>query len=169
MQHLGRSGSPRKDRIFPSSPAAFRCISRCEGGSDERKNRVGSRRWGVALRVGIQGRHFRSREDSFPDLAITLCSCPESARPVRHRYSRQLPEPFVLGSRSENAHPAVSCFVTNHQQPRSFLWSAVHNTSMERRNTVHIKSTSSRAAGRISIIHCIECSKRPKLCNWISQ
>ena len=54
VQHLGRSGSPRKDRDFPFLAAAFRCISRCEGGSEERKNRVGSRRWGVALRVGIQ-------------------------------------------------------------------------------------------------------------------
>ena len=40
---------------YYSLSAAFRCISRCEGGSEERKNRVGSKCWGVALRVGIQG------------------------------------------------------------------------------------------------------------------
>jgi hypothetical protein len=34
---LGRSGSPRKDRIFPPSPPPSAAIRRCEGGSDERK------------------------------------------------------------------------------------------------------------------------------------
>ena len=34
---LGRSGSPRKDRIFPSSPPPSAAFRRCEGGSEERK------------------------------------------------------------------------------------------------------------------------------------
>jgi hypothetical protein len=34
---LGRSGSPRKDRIFPPSPPPSAAIRRCEGGSEERK------------------------------------------------------------------------------------------------------------------------------------
>lgn len=34
---LGRSGSPRKDRIFLSSPQPSAAFRRCEGGSEERK------------------------------------------------------------------------------------------------------------------------------------
>ena len=55
VQHLGALGLTKERSDFPSLSAAFRCISRCEGGSEERKNRVGSKCWGVALRVGIQG------------------------------------------------------------------------------------------------------------------
>ncbi len=54
---LGALGLTKERSDFPFLAAAFRCISRCEGGSEERKNRVGSRRWGVALRVGIQAHH----------------------------------------------------------------------------------------------------------------
>ncbi len=52
---IGALGLTKERSDFPSLSAAFRCISRCEGGSEERKNRVGSKCWGVALRVGIQG------------------------------------------------------------------------------------------------------------------
>ncbi len=58
MQHLGALGLTKERSDFPSLSAAFRCISRCEGGSEERKNRVGSKCWGVALRVGIQAQRF---------------------------------------------------------------------------------------------------------------
>ena len=54
VQLLGALGLTKERSDFPFLAAAFRCISRCEGGSEERKNQVGSRRWGVALRVGIQ-------------------------------------------------------------------------------------------------------------------
>jgi hypothetical protein len=35
--NLGRSGSPRKDTDFPSSPPPSDAFRRCEGGAEERK------------------------------------------------------------------------------------------------------------------------------------
>jgi hypothetical protein len=40
---------------FPFLAAAFRCISKMRRRLRGKENRVGSKRWGVALRVGIQG------------------------------------------------------------------------------------------------------------------
>ncbi len=65
MQHLGALGLTKERSDFPSLSAAFRCISRCEGGSEERKNRVGSKCWGVALRVGIQADKARRLVERF--------------------------------------------------------------------------------------------------------
>ncbi len=75
---LTRSATPWDARAhqgkfgFPFLSAAFRCISRCEGGSEERKMPVGSKRWGVALRVGIQAMLVLHERKSRVTLAARL-------------------------------------------------------------------------------------------------
>ncbi len=54
VQHLGMLGLTRERSDFPSPVAAFPCISKMRKRLRGKENRVGSKRWGVALGVGIQ-------------------------------------------------------------------------------------------------------------------
>jgi hypothetical protein len=54
VQHLGMLGLTRERSDFPSAVAAFPCISKMRRRLRGKENRVGSKRWGVALGVGIQ-------------------------------------------------------------------------------------------------------------------
>ena len=55
VQHLRALGLTKERSDFPFLAAAFRCISKMRRRLRGKENRVGSKRWGVALRVGIQG------------------------------------------------------------------------------------------------------------------
>jgi len=54
VQHLRALGLTKERSDFPFLAAAFRCISKMRRRLRGKQNRVGSKRWGVALRVGIQ-------------------------------------------------------------------------------------------------------------------
>ena len=76
---LGALGLTKERSDFPFLAAAFRCISRCEGGSEERKNREGLKALGVALRVGIQAvkRNSHGKLHVYHDV-VTGCYWPAS-------------------------------------------------------------------------------------------
>jgi hypothetical protein len=54
VQHLGALGLTKERSDFPSLAAAFHCISKMRRRLRGKENRVGSKRWRVALGVGIQ-------------------------------------------------------------------------------------------------------------------
>ena len=80
VQHLGALGLTKERSDFPFLAAAFRCISRCEGGSEERKNPIfpWSARAPQCCTFQIHRPHAESKPGSSGVASDLICS-PKSA------------------------------------------------------------------------------------------